>query len=155
MAEYLIKDTTLTEICNAIREKDGSTGVIPVSEIASKIDAIKSCETINISGFGSDLVSYNSSTKILTIHITNVSELLCIGFAIEDTCQFNFSTMDSERTYGFLYDYDSGNRYRAYLDTTIESDGIKLNCDNMKFYNYLVNVDFSSVYIVGRAVVIR
>lgn len=41
MAKYSIEDTTLTGIADAIRAKEGSTGVIPVSDIPSRIAAIQ------------------------------------------------------------------------------------------------------------------
>lgn len=41
MAKYSIEDATLTGIGDAIREKEGSTGKIPVSEIHSRIAAIQ------------------------------------------------------------------------------------------------------------------
>ncbi len=41
MAEYLIQDTTLNGIANAIREKEGSSASIPASEFAARIGAIK------------------------------------------------------------------------------------------------------------------
>lgn len=41
MAKYSIEDTTLTGIADAIRSKDGSTGVIPVPDIPSRIAAIQ------------------------------------------------------------------------------------------------------------------
>lgn len=40
MAEYLIQDTTLTGIADAIRAKTGSTDAIKVSDMASKIEGI-------------------------------------------------------------------------------------------------------------------
>ena len=40
MAKYSIDSTTLTSIGDAIRAKEGSTGVIPVSDIPSRIAAI-------------------------------------------------------------------------------------------------------------------
>ena len=46
MAEYLIQDTTLTAIGNAIRSKEGSSGTIPVSSFASRISAIKTGATV-------------------------------------------------------------------------------------------------------------
>lgn len=46
MAEYLIQDTTLTAIGNAIRSKEGSSGTIPVSSFASRISAIKTGVTV-------------------------------------------------------------------------------------------------------------
>ena len=41
MAKYSIDSTTLTSIGDAIRAKEGSTGVIPVSDIPSRIAAIQ------------------------------------------------------------------------------------------------------------------
>ena len=41
MAKYSIDSTTLTSIGDAIREKEGSTGVIPVPDIPSRIAAIQ------------------------------------------------------------------------------------------------------------------
>ena len=46
MAEYLIQDTTLTAIGNAIRSKEGSSGTIQVSEFASRISAIQTGVTV-------------------------------------------------------------------------------------------------------------
>ena len=41
MAKYSIEDTTLTGIADAIRAKEGSTGVIHVPDIPSRIAAIQ------------------------------------------------------------------------------------------------------------------
>ena len=41
MADYLIKDTTLTEIANAIRNKAEKTDKIPVSNFAKEINELK------------------------------------------------------------------------------------------------------------------
>lgn len=46
MAEYLIQDTTLAAIGDAIRSKEGSSSPIPVSEIASRIAAIETGVTV-------------------------------------------------------------------------------------------------------------
>lgn len=42
MVKYLIEETTLTEIGNAIRGKEGSTDLIPVVDMASRISEIAS-----------------------------------------------------------------------------------------------------------------
>lgn len=47
MAEYLIQDSTLTGIANAIRSKDGSSGVISVSNFSSRINAIDTQENLD------------------------------------------------------------------------------------------------------------
>ena len=41
MAEYLIYDTDLTKIADAIRAKDGSTGTMTLAEMPGRIAAIK------------------------------------------------------------------------------------------------------------------
>ena len=41
MAEYLIQDTTLTGIANAIREKTGGTDPVAVSDMAAQIEGIQ------------------------------------------------------------------------------------------------------------------
>ena len=45
MAEYLIEDSTLEGIANAIRRKDGTSASIQVSNYESRIDAIPSGST--------------------------------------------------------------------------------------------------------------
>ena len=40
MAEYLIQDTTLTAIADAIRSKTGATDTIPVTDMANQITSI-------------------------------------------------------------------------------------------------------------------
>lgn len=47
MAEYLIQDTTLTAIGDAIRAQDGTSDQIPVADIASRIAAIKTGVTVH------------------------------------------------------------------------------------------------------------
>ena len=47
MAVYRIQDTTLVGIGNAIRAKEGSTGTIPVTEIASRIQAIETGKDVS------------------------------------------------------------------------------------------------------------
>ena len=41
MAEYLIYDTDLTKIADAIRAKDGSTGTMTLAEMPGRIAAIE------------------------------------------------------------------------------------------------------------------
>ena len=54
MAEYLIQDSTLTNICNALRTKTGTTGNINTTDIANMI--------LNMGG-NVDIVDLNSSCK--------------------------------------------------------------------------------------------
>ena len=57
MAEYLIKDTTLQSIADAIKEKTGSSDPIPVTEMADKIRGI-------IAG-SSDVLDFNANDENL------------------------------------------------------------------------------------------
>ena len=58
MAKYSIEDTTLTGIGDAIRAKDGSTGVIPVPEIPSRIAAIQTGPDVSgVTATASDVIS--------------------------------------------------------------------------------------------------
>ena len=47
MAKYSIEDTTLTGIGDAIRAKEGSSGTIPVTQIASRISAIETGKDVS------------------------------------------------------------------------------------------------------------
>ena len=58
MAKYSIDSTTLTGIADAIREKDGSTGAIPVSDIPSRIAAIQTGPDVsNVTATEADVVA--------------------------------------------------------------------------------------------------
>ena len=48
MSKVLIKNSTLTDIANAIRAKDGSTAQMYPSEMAGKIGAIKNIKTSKV-----------------------------------------------------------------------------------------------------------
>lgn len=63
MAEYLIQDTTLTGIADAIRGKTGETGAIPVPDMASKIDGIQT------GGGGSDEGWIGDGNTHIWIHL--------------------------------------------------------------------------------------
>ena len=47
MAKYSIDSTTLTGIADAIRAKEGSSGTIPVTQIASRIAAIETGKDVS------------------------------------------------------------------------------------------------------------
>ena len=58
MAKYSIDSTTLTSIGDAIRAKEGSTGVIPVPEIPSRIAAIQTGSDVSgVTAGESDVVA--------------------------------------------------------------------------------------------------
>ena len=53
MAEYLIQDTTLTEIANAVKAKTGGTGSLSPSEMASGLNAIAERGSSDLTASGS------------------------------------------------------------------------------------------------------
>ena len=58
MAKYSIDSTTLTSIGDAIRTKEGSTGVILVSDIPSRIAAIQTGPDVSgVTATASDVIS--------------------------------------------------------------------------------------------------
>ena len=75
MAEYLIQDTTLTGIADAIREKTGGTDPVAVSDMAGKIAEIKA------GGGGGDIDALidRSITKISSSSVTSIG-----GSAFQD-----------------------------------------------------------------------
>ena len=58
MAKYSIEDTTLTGIADAIRAKEGSTGVIHVPDIPSRIAAIQTGHDVSaVTATAADVIS--------------------------------------------------------------------------------------------------
>lgn len=58
MAKYSIDSATLTGIADSIRAKEGSTGVIPVPEIPSRIAAIQTGPDVSgVTATASDVIS--------------------------------------------------------------------------------------------------
>ena len=69
MAEYLIQDTTLTGIADAIRGKTGGTDPVPVSDMATQIEGIQA------GGGGEDVLNaliYRSITEISSSSVTSI-----------------------------------------------------------------------------------
>ena len=81
MAEYLIYDTDLTKIADAIRAKDGSTGTMTLAEMPGRIAAIEtggggsgsqtgvvdtSASYTMISTYFPDAVSVTVPTRVVT-----------------------------------------------------------------------------------------
>lgn len=80
MAEYLIQDTTLTGIADAIRAKDKSSDTIQVSSFASRIAAIstgvevkKNTGTYKTSSSGTATVTCGFQPDIVTITLNETS----------------------------------------------------------------------------------
>ena len=58
MAKYSIDSTTLTSIGDAIRAKEGSSGTIPVTQIASRIQAIETGKDVSaVTATAADVIS--------------------------------------------------------------------------------------------------
>lgn len=74
MAEYLIQDTTLSDIADAIRAKEESTGTIQVNKFASRIAAISTgievqtaSGTFNTSSSGTATVTCGFQPDVVSI----------------------------------------------------------------------------------------
>ena len=69
MAEYLIQDTTLTGIADAIREKTGGTDPVAVSDMAAQIEGIQA-------GGGGDINALidRSITEISSSSVTSIGD---------------------------------------------------------------------------------
>lgn len=92
MADYLIQDTTLTEIADAIRSKTGSTDAIAIKDMASKINnmetfldyentyvtSISKCEYVELDKFKS--VSFPNVTEIGSSAFYSNSNLVVANF---------------------------------------------------------------------------
>lgn len=91
MAHYVIQDTTLTNIADAIREKNGSEDSYKPSEMAAAIEAIET------SGGGSSALAdiyYNCET----------------GSSLSYNRQFFEFDVSNANTFSFTYDYDTSSR---------------------------------------------
>lgn len=66
MAKYVIEDTTLTGIADAIRGKEGSSAEIPASEMAGRIEAIETGSTPEITVSSAGLITATAGTKSAT-----------------------------------------------------------------------------------------
>ena len=120
MAEYLIQDTTLTGIADAIREKTGGTDPVAVSDMAAQIEGIQA------GGGGDDVldalidrsiteISSSSATSIGSYAFYSCSSLTTVDFPVATsigTSAFqncsslttaNFPVATSIRTSAFQY----------------------------------------------------
>lgn len=111
MAEYLIKDTTLTSIADAIREKTGKNDLLTLDQMATEIASIEtggSLEPITITGQGSyrfmndmwNWVVEDFGDKITTVDLTSASRMFYgsenlkkIPFELNFTEVYDFSEM--------------------------------------------------------------
>lgn len=77
MAEYLIQDTTLTGIADAIREKTGGTDPVAVSDMAAQIEGIQA------GGGGNDVLDALIDRSITEISSSSATS---IGDSAFDSC---------------------------------------------------------------------
>lgn len=123
MAQYLIEDTTLTAIGDAIREKEGSTEVIPVPDMAARIGAIT---TGGVANAYSITVS-GSGTNTLTITDSNLVEFYndgdCYMF-----CSAELSTMGFTKgnLVYFAYDPDRSSLKKYGLQISSASGDVSM-----------------------------
>ena len=134
MAEYLIQDTTLTGIADAIREKTGGTDPVAVSDMAGKIEGIHA-------GGGGDIDALidRSITKISSSSITSIG-----GSAFQD-CS-SLTTVD------FPVATSIGNyAFQDCSSLTTADFPVVTSIGNYAFYNCkkLTMVDFPVATSIG------
>ena len=108
MSEYLIQDTTLQGIANAIRSKTGETNSITVNNMASKINSIETKQDLSfitagaeqiLSGYigadanGNPVNGTSSISKLTRIDVSNLN--------------FYETKINSYYTYAFTANFDS------------------------------------------------
>lgn len=75
MAEYLIKDTTLTAIADVIRAKTGTSDTIAVTDMATKIEAIES---------GGGSIELDEMLKCFTYQIDEENKTIILWRFLQD-----------------------------------------------------------------------
>lgn len=108
MSKYVIEDTTLSSIADAVREKTGGTELIKVSELPSAIAAIES-------GGGADLSSIQLERSIRTYTFSsgssnNTSEISLSDLGISD----DLSDLAVIIADVYAYDYNSSSKAWEY-----------------------------------------
>lgn len=119
MAEYLIQDTTLTAIGDAIRAKTETTDLIPVSDVPAQIAAIKTGVTVqettgtfttNTSGTATVTCGFQPDLVVVTKNETNIES----GTTYTYVAAFPFKDFTSKKitvpmwttsSSGYIYDF--------------------------------------------------
>lgn len=97
MAEYLIQDTTLTGIADAIREKEGSTDAILVASMAEKILGITTSlnvitEFITCEGVPFlELPNLIGASGLVVVHSGEVYSPSCVEYLVDIPNVISFS----------------------------------------------------------------
>ena len=151
MAEYLIQDTTLTGIANAIREKTGGTDPVAVSDMAAQIEGIQA------GGGGDDVldalidrsiteISSSSATYIGDSAFAYCSALTTVYFPVATSIGNNaFNKCSALTTVDFPVAKTIGNNAFAYCSalTTVDLP-VATTIESYTFYSCsaLTTVDF-------------
>lgn len=119
--EYLVKESTLTGIANAIRSKAGTTGTFPLNEFASKIENISAGASV-LSG---TFKPTSSAIQTITHNLGKTPSGILIYYPISATTTpsnglyFAFGTTNTQ--FGAMY---SNNKYGFTFGTnSITSSG--------------------------------
>lgn len=128
MVEYKIKSDTLTAIADAIREKEGSTDFIPVTDMAARISTIKTGGEItsylwrNVVGNNTQVMNLSADSDILTELYNNGS--------------FYVTVSDQNAKVAYKANVFRQGRYNSTLE-----DGFR----GIGYYSTdIINVDYSS-----------
>lgn len=150
MAQYLIEDTTLTGIANAIREKEGSTGTIPVPDMEPRIRAIAAgggSITINSDEISFDTSDPRGGTLVIDtyvlLRIPVPFEMNDVNFLMVSVCGNAYSSStDTSASYkngafsssGVMDNRDRSNT--SFLFTGGRSYSYEEDDGNIKFYSW-------------------
>ena len=132
MAEYLIQDSTLTNIANAVRSKTGKSGSILVSNIANEISNISTGVELNFTVVGGttapsnpveNTIWINTSTTISSWEFSATQPIASSGkvwicISASSTVEFNALKSNGIKVYPIsAKQYVSG----AWVDKTAKS----------------------------------
>lgn len=140
MALYFIKDTTLTDIADAIRSKTGDTEIIPVTDMATKIGSI---ETGSGSG-GSGGVSIASGIASGTAEKGQFGTFEWVLLSTGELILFTTESFVYMRAYSTT-DRPSWESYKDQIKTVTFCSTAIMSVGSHTFYNYpnLTTVNFS------------
>lgn len=108
MANYIIQDTTLTNIADAIRSKTGTTATLTPAQMAAAINSLSSGGTLAVKQF-TDTDSSNPTTIRANGEYYDVDTELPVGqwFVFVFTVKDRDGTSTNRNTYVLIYDGSS------------------------------------------------